>query len=260
MIVITYHKISSPTAFEEQIKYLIKNYNVRKDQTNKPKLLITADDGDPSFYYNAFPILKKYKVPSILFVVTSLINTDKPFWWDEIEYYLGKVEGNKKVWEVKTWANTKRKEYLDELRRTIQKPAFKYKQLTTTQLKMMQESGVTIANHSHTHPMFDKCTASEVKSEMENSVSILEKLGFTSTIFAYPNGNYSLLSENILKESGIEEAYLFDHSINKGRINPLRISRLVVNDTTPLWKFKFILSGWHSKILPFTKTIGKLRK
>ena len=260
MIVITYHKILNSLAFEKQIQYLSKKYFIGPDANDSGKqLLITADDGDPSFYKNAFPVLKKYNLPAILFVITDLINTQKPFWWDEIEYYLGKEEGNKKVWEIKTWPNNKRKVFLEELR-TSSKPPLKYNQLTTAQLKEMQEAGILIANHSHTHPMFDKCTAEELELEMKNSTTVLKKLGFAPDVFAYPNGNYSHLSEGILKKYGIQKGFLFDHRINKGEVNPLRISRLIVNDHTPLWKLKFILSGWHSKILPISKALGKLRK
>lgn len=264
MIVLTYHKILSSSAFEKQIQYLYKKYNIglKFENGNKreQQLLITADDGDPSFYENAFPVLKKYNLPAILFVVTNLINTQTPFWWDEVEYYLGKEAGNNKVWEIKSWPNNKRESFLSELRRTSNKTPLEYKQLTTAQLKEMQEAGIIIANHSHTHPMFDQCSRDELDKEMEHSIKILENLGFTSDIFAYPNGNFSPVAESILEKYGIKQAYLFDHKINKGEVNLLRISRLVVNDTTPLWKFKLILSGWHTKILPITKALGKLRK
>jgi peptidoglycan/xylan/chitin deacetylase (PgdA/CDA1 family) len=265
LIVITYHKILNSGNFEKQIQYLIKKFkigiSIQNVAVRKKQLLITADDGDPSFYHNAFPVLKKYNIPAILFVVTDLINTKKPFWWDEVEYYLGKDEGNKKNWELKTWPNSKRESFLEELRGTSVKPLLNYEQLSTAQLKEMQESGITIANHSHTHPMFDHCTREELEKEMEQSISVLEALGFTPDVFAYPNGNYSQKTEVVLKSYGIKKAFLFDHQINNRiNFNSLRISRLVVNDTTPMWKFKLILSGWHTKILPVTRGLGKLKK
>lgn len=50
-------------------------------------------------YENALPLLKKHNLRVTLFVVTDLINShmNKPFWWEEIEYYLGKDDGNIKV-------------------------------------------------------------------------------------------------------------------------------------------------------------------
>lgn len=262
MIVLTYHKVTNKLNFEKQINYLSSNYEfisiLSELIPSKQKLLLTADDGDPSFYHNAFPILKKFKIPAILFVITDLINTNKPFWWDEIEYYLDKEEGNKKVWEVKAWPNIKREEYLEHLRESSDKPEMQYVQLTTSQLREMQDAGIIIANHSHTHPMFDKCTLEELEKEMHRSTMILKELNLTANVFAYPNGNYSPEVETVLKKYGIIQTFLFDHKINKGKIQPLRISRLRINDNTPLWKLKFILSGWHSKLLPLIKATAKI--
>lgn len=77
-------------------------------------MLITFDDGDISVRENALDILKKHQVPSVLFVITSLINTNKAYWWDEIRYYRDR-DGNKMSWEVKKWKNLKRKLWLKEL-------------------------------------------------------------------------------------------------------------------------------------------------
>lgn len=264
MKVLAYHKIKSQNLFLNQIKYLVGNYNLLRlseiDFTSKKDMILTVDDGDPSFYRNAFPVLKNYKIPAILFVITDLIGTDKPYWWDEIEYYLGKNEGNKKVWEVKSWSNNERERYLKNLRISSQKPELKFKQLTISQLREMQGEGIIIANHSHTHPMYDRCTEVELEDEIKLSTSKLKELGFTPDIFAYPNGNYSMMAEGILENHGVKMAFLFDHKINSTQSNPMRISRLIVNDTTPLWKFKFILSGLHSKILPAIKLFSKILK
>lgn len=267
--VLAYHSIDNQQNFESQIIYLKQNYNIiglnelescLKNFHLIPNnsILITFDDGDLSLYVNALPILKKYNIPSISFIITDLINTNKPFWWDEIEYYLGKVKGNEKVWEIKEWPNFDREKYLEDLRRNHEKPFLKSKQLNTSQLIEMQHGGMDIANHSHTHPMFNNCTIEELEFEIQQSKGILNSLHFNENIFAYPNGNFSEKSEAILNKYGVQLSFLFDHKINRGAINPLRISRLRVNDTTPLWKLKFILSGWHSKFLPLIKATAKL--
>jgi len=223
-------------------------------------LLVTFDDGDKSLFYNAVPVLKKLNIPAVIFVVTNLIDSNEAFWWDEIKYYLGKEKGNKKVWEVKNWSNKKRVNYLVSLRVKSDKPAFTYTQLTSNQLSEMQHGGIDIANHSHTHPMFNQCTFEELENEIEGSKIILNSLNLNADIFAYPNGNFSKISEDILEKKGFKMAFLFDHKINKGNINPLRISRLMVNDNTSIWKLRFILSGWHGKFLPVIKVAAKFFK
>jgi peptidoglycan/xylan/chitin deacetylase (PgdA/CDA1 family) len=78
-------------------------------------VLITFDDSDISVYNNGFSVLKKHDIPAILLVITDLIVTKKPFWWNEIKYYLDEVNGNKKVWEVKKWPNKDRELYIENL-------------------------------------------------------------------------------------------------------------------------------------------------
>lgn len=269
--ILAYHTVKDRANFEGHLTYLKQNYSIvsieqlnhffyKNTRLPKKPLLITFDDGDLSVYENALPLLKKHNLPATLFVVTDLINSHKPFWWDEIEYYLGKEDGNKKVWEVKNWENKEREDFLTKLRNNLDKPAMKYPQLTTGQLKEMQDSGITIANHSHTHPLFNKCTREELEEELTKSKEQLQDSNFTADIFAYPNGNHSELSEAVLKSKNIKMALLFDHKINKNQVHPLQISRLAANDTTQLWKLKLILSGWHTKVLPITRTLGKLRK
>lgn len=269
--VLAFHSIDNPIHFEKLIVWLSSNFNIISlDQLNdcvfknsiipKNPLLITFDDGDISVYNNGVSILKKYDLPAVLFVITDLIDTKKPFWWNEIKYYLDEVNGNKKVWEVKKWPNKDRELYIENLRKRANKPRLESPQLTSGQLREMQASRFTIANHSHTHPMFNKCSALEIESELTMSINRLTALGFSPEYFAYPNGNFSLAAERKLQEYEIKTAFLFDHKINNKKINPLRISRLIVNDTTPLWKFKLILSGLHSQILPFVKVIGKLKR
>lgn len=272
LFVLAYHKIEDLENFESQMTYLRKNYNILNDQgikeyfqnkstlSSKKNLIITFDDGDISNYSGAFPILKKLDIPAIFFIITDLVNSRKPFWWDEIEHILGKQAGYEKVWEVKKLPNQERLVFLDELRRNNRSSSFEYIQLTNLQLKEMKEAGMIIGNHSHTHPMFDHCTNEEIVDELKKSTSFLKEAGLHPDYFAYPNGNYSKKAEGHLKEYGVKYAFLFDHKINIGDVNPLRISRLIVNDTTPQWKFKLILSGWHSKILPLTKALGKIKK
>lgn len=248
--IVTYHKIK-------------RNNNLSKhfELFHKEKVAITVDDGDVSFYTYMFPLLKHSNVPVILFIITELINTNIPFWWDEIVYLLGEAEGEKKVWEAKGWLNKERVAYLEKLREQSNKPRLEQVQLTTDQLLEMQEAGVIIANHSHTHPMFDKCTAEELKQELHNSKAFFQKHGLNGyELLAYPNGNVNLLAEEVAKHEGIKYGFLFDHQLSNPNGNPYRISRLSVTDQISIKKMKFILSGMHSKLLPLRKKVYNILK
>lgn len=68
--------------FEEQMKYLtendfyfptweqVENYIDGKQELPEKSIVITVDDGDPSFFELAVPVIQKYKIPITSFVIT----------------------------------------------------------------------------------------------------------------------------------------------------------------------------------------------
>ncbi len=58
-------------------------YNLSNNKTQR-KILLTIDDGLLSFYQNAWPILKKRKIPFILFVNTREVGAYNYMSWDQI--------------------------------------------------------------------------------------------------------------------------------------------------------------------------------
>ena len=63
-------------------KNFIDQFNKTKD---KKKILLTIDDGFKSFYNEAWPYLKKNKIPFILFVSTEPVGKNGYMTWDEIK-------------------------------------------------------------------------------------------------------------------------------------------------------------------------------
>ncbi len=81
--------------FKEQMN-IIKNFDYQfynpnlfitdfNKPKNKKKILITIDDGFKSFYNEAWPYLKKHKIPFILFVSTEPVGKYGYMDWDEIK-------------------------------------------------------------------------------------------------------------------------------------------------------------------------------
>ncbi len=69
------YEFYKPKSFEEE-------FNKPKE---KKKILITIDDGFKSFYNEAWPYLKKNKIPFILFVSTEPVGKHGYMTWDEIK-------------------------------------------------------------------------------------------------------------------------------------------------------------------------------
>ena len=64
----------NPKNFEEELR----------NNKLKRKILLTIDDGFSSFYKNAWPILKKKKIPFILFISTREVGAFNYMTWDQI--------------------------------------------------------------------------------------------------------------------------------------------------------------------------------
>jgi peptidoglycan/xylan/chitin deacetylase (PgdA/CDA1 family) len=87
----------SPEAFERQMRFLKRcHYNVLplehlasliKEKRKIPSraLAITFDDGYKDNYTYAFPILKKYNLPAMIFVIINEIGRPDRLSWDEIK-------------------------------------------------------------------------------------------------------------------------------------------------------------------------------
>jgi len=88
--------------FENQIRYLKKNYNIvsldlmvekmRNAETpSQEDIAITFDDGYKDNYDNAYPILKRYNVPATIFLTTDYVGTNKLLWWDKLIFILSRL-------------------------------------------------------------------------------------------------------------------------------------------------------------------------
>lgn len=122
--IITYHNIVGPnekrradtqpgmcvmaSSFDSQMKYVSRNFKVVSVETlvaaiaggveiPPNSIAVTFDDGWRDNYTEAFPILKKYRIPAMIFLATDLIKSGKIPPFLEISMLLGKDD----IWPVK---------------------------------------------------------------------------------------------------------------------------------------------------------------
>jgi glycosyltransferase involved in cell wall biosynthesis/peptidoglycan/xylan/chitin deacetylase (PgdA/CDA1 family) len=266
LVVLAYHDVRDPELFRTQVEWLRESMNpvdvgeVIRAQAGDHELppravLVTFDDGERSVYEQGFPLLREYSVPAVVFVVAGLIGTDEPFWFHEARELVRRGARLERfatdspdtvVRRLKQLSNDERRRVLERLRgdfpgRVVQS------QLTPEELRELEAGGLTIGNHTHTHPCLDQCDDCTVHGELMRAHHALTGwLGRETRVFAYPNGNGDRRAEAVLAELGYGAAFLFDHWICRlPAANPFRISRVRVSSTTPMRRFRNIISGLH---------------
>lgn len=262
--VLAYHDVPDPALYRRQLEYLAANYTpidldryVASLRDGKPlpddAVLITFDDGDRTVLEHAAPLHRQLGIPAVLFVVTDLIGTQNPFWWKRVEHHFAGqgssyAEARKQVTHLKTVPNAERVAYVAQL------SELQYEQLTRPELLTLQECGFSIANHTATHPLIDRCTPAELGEELDRAIAFLNDLpGSYPKVFAYPNGNSSPELDVVLREKGIELAFLFDHDFTRPGQDPLHLSRIRTNTDDPLPEFKTKVNGLHPYLYQLRK-------
>jgi len=217
ILILMYHRVDSsvkkelavsPKNFKWHMKYLYdKGYSVitmdeayamiSKNNIKGRHIVITFDDGYKDFYTNAYPILKSYNFPSIMYLCPGYVGTTMKYWWDRDE----------KEAPIMDWEDIN---------------------------KLNKEGLVEFGSHTIEHMDMDKLSPKEIKRELIVSRGILEnKLGKSVKHFSYPRGIYSRAGQKILKQyydtgvlisngRRVDTGFSMDHVYTLKRIPVLR--------------------------------------
>ncbi|CAN5694518.1 hypothetical protein BH23GEM6_BH23GEM6_18070 [soil metagenome] len=266
LVVLAYHDIQDVNTFRSHVDFIrAKLQPVGVDQVIEAQhggrplppraVLVTFDDGDRTVYEHALPILFEHDVPAVVFPVTSLIGSQRPFWFHEARELVrrgvdpgGSVSSSPDdfVRYLKQIRDEERRRLLDELR-SASNEVISQNQLEPHELREMERKGIEIGSHTHTHPCLDQCGENVILGEVTKAhEELTEWLSRSPRVFAYPNGNGDVRAETVLNRLGYDLAFLFDHRIQSLPVaNPLRISRVRVNSTTTMMRFRSIIAGLH---------------
>lgn len=267
LVVLAYHGVTDSEQFRSQAEYLSREMSPVSlseviDALSHPKktlperaVLITFDDADRTLLEKGLPILRKLQVPAIAFVIAGHLGTRRPFWWREVEQLLDHggftplLSQTPKfaVRQLKDMSDQERRRAIRQLRRSVQRVQSGENQLTVCDLIALRAGGIEIGNHTVTHPLLDRCSDRRIRSEIVRAHRILgNALGIAPIAFAYPNGNWHHEAARTLKELGYQAGFLFDHRVERiAALDRFRISRVRVSSSTPMNRFRLIVSGLH---------------
>jgi len=137
-----------PEQFEDFVGFICSTVKVVMPGEGKDGLVITFDDGDRSIYHYAFPILKKYGVRAIVFLIVDYIGMDD-------------------LWDITPLGG-------------------KSPHLSWDEIREMKEWGIVFGSHTMSHRNLTKLTAAEMVHELgESKRALEEQLGPVDCI-SYP--------------------------------------------------------------------------
>lgn len=170
---------------------------------------ITFDDGYAGVYEYAWPILRRYGFPALLYATTSALDR----------------EGTERPYQNPGF-------YPDE-------PT-----LTWAQAREMSNAGITIGSHLCHHLKMTGLDPEIGMEELARSKEIISaKMGAACRHFAYPYGLFNAQNADWVARSGYESAVTVRHSILPDNLDPLRIPRMCVDAVNSWADFKGMLHG-----------------
>ena len=249
--ILLFHEIDRETA-KKTFLYLKKKYNIidlndfiNAAETNnkfilpKKALVITFDDGLIK-NYEMLSVIKQYDIPVTIFLCSSIINTNRHFWYKFKNLSLP-------LSNLKLLNNKDRLKALAKDGFMQDKEYDEPQALSKTQITEMANY-VNMQSHTKYHPCLPNCEYEEAKEEIFESKKMLEdEYKFTINALAYPNGDYSKRDIELTKEAGYKCAITVDAGFNTINTSLFRLKRLSVNDTKNLDELIVKSSGlWAS--------------
>lgn len=236
---------ATPAMFEQQMAFVRDHFNVisvwdlhaaltQGAALPDNPLLITFDDGYLDNYENAYPILKRFGFPAVIFLTTSRMDDPSPLWWDAVARYFYHTEKTEADLPIigHTVIEKGRRGVLDDLLAELKKvpedeklaaveairgaldvtdpdntPLF----MNWAQVRELIENGVACQAHTVTHPIMTRISIEEQRRQLaEARDKIQTETGQQVVSFAYTNGtkaDYSLETMTALRETGYDMAF-----------------------------------------------------
>lgn len=274
---------TTPSQFAAQMQSVAERYHVcsmqdvvsaARNESSLPtdSVLLTFDDATQDFASNAWPVLKSLGLPATVFVPTAYPDNHRlHFWWDRLyravmwspsDTQIPGPEGGR----VATGSPTQRQQVfrrLKEYLKTIPHRAFQQIMSDITgaanvpdpdhnnvlgwqELRSLQQDGVTLAPHTHNHPMLNRLPLDEILQEVQTSCSVLtQEVGEISQTLAYPAGGVSDDAVSAMASEGINLAFGTQRGLNDQRFSdPFRLRRINVGARTTSGLLRMQLANW----------------
>jgi peptidoglycan/xylan/chitin deacetylase (PgdA/CDA1 family) len=225
-------------------------------------VVLTFDDGFASNYELAFPLLKRYAAPAVVYLATEFVDEHQPIWTDRVDYAFHAAGKS----PAEMIAAKQRLKHLPQeqigaavaaLEETLGArlaasnadgvPAI-YRNLSWAQVREMQASGlVQFGAHTHTHKILGRSQPDTIAYELSESKRIIEReTSVPCRHFCYPNGShgdFSDTSERLVQAAGFESSITTLYSRIKPQPDAFLLPRIGITNDLDLTRFDWLLAG-----------------
>jgi peptidoglycan/xylan/chitin deacetylase (PgdA/CDA1 family) len=254
---------ASPELFERQLRHLTRFYqpvrgedvlaaSVGNGALPARAVLLTFDDGYRDFLDFAWPLLKKYSVPAVVFLPTAFVDDPERLFWSDALWQMVSRTDLGRI-EVPGWGEAPLltlAERLATFRRLIDwvkavrpgpraehlarlvdlfgvRPEPTRSIMSWSEVRQLAADGVTMAAHTRTHERLDQLARDQIDWEVDGCrADLVRELGAFTPLFAYPYGNANDLAVASLKKAGFTIGFTTLCGINNlNRTHPLLLRR-----------------------------------
>ena len=319
--ILCYHRIGTggiplfsdlpPAVFEAQVKFLQRHYRIvslsalcdeieqqshgdqHEGQHDGQAVAITFDDGYKDLYFEALPILKKYRVPATVFLPVASIESNEPLWYDRIFLLFTVFPGDRiqvdcdrprnfalpnqatriaAAAEVIGWLRTlpedRRKNECEglESKAELPKDMLKNRMLTWDQIHEMRAAAVEFGAHTMTHPVVSRLTQEQLEHEIVDSKHVLEaRINERVQHFAFPFGKAADCGSaafSVISKAGFRSASTTEEGVNGPGSNLLALNRVSLGEERhlPMFALKmaqlFFTSAVTAPNVAMSKQVG----
>ena len=266
-----YHGVPDPEALDLHLQWICSEFTVlsgtdvvhhlrRRQPFPKRTMWLTFDDGLASVVRNGLPVLESYGVPATIFVSPGLVEESLLPWWSEIACAIKNgwdpptdETGDELVRSLKRVPDSVRRDIVGQARAAnLRHGSYIGSEVdvvaTRDEIADWLASGREVGNHTWDHPCLQRCAPDAQARQIIEAGAWLEEFGAfeSSRLFAYPNGDWTPETDAVLREEGYDIALLFDHRVARWASDPLQMSRLRLDSSSPIERVRAVLSGGHS--------------
>lgn len=187
-------------------------------------VLLTFDDGYRSVFELARPILRRYRIPAVIFVCSNPVRDQHLFWFDA----LARERGEAAVTEARAeWRD------LAERHATAAEEGDPLAPMTRDHVAQLAAEGFTIGAHTASHAPLAELSNDDQRCELEMCRdALMEWTGLRIDALAYPWGkrgtDYTSESVGLAREVGFQTAFSTQVGFAAASQDPLERSRFVV--------------------------------